>query len=275
MKLEDIIEKDLVIELNALKTDEALVRQIQQQLSDLLLYPSSFIDGLYGQRTEAALIEFCEAVHLDNMMTGQFGRSFARELLELEELPQSQVLSELDYKRAANLLGVEIAVIRAIVAVEASGSGFLPDGRPKILFERHWFWQLTPLPVSHTRPDLSHPRPGGYLGGTREWERLNDAIQFDRIAALKSASWGLGQVMGFNHEIAGYEDVEEFVRAMHHSEGKQLQAMMNFIKHNNLDRVLRDRDWKAFARSYNGPAGVGVYDIKLEAAYEQHTTHNV
>ena len=37
---------------------------------------------------------------------------------------------------AANKLGCEVAAVRAVVDVE-SGGGFLPDGRPKILFERH------------------------------------------------------------------------------------------------------------------------------------------
>lgn len=272
MKLEDLIARDQVVDLGTLKADEELVEQIQTRLSDLGLYPSSLIDKLYGQRTEDALIQFCDAVNLNNMRTSRFGKNFAEKLLNLKELPYEKFLSDTDYRRAADLLGVEQAVIRAVVDVETSGSGFLPDGRPKILFERHWFWSLTPLPVSKTRPDLSDPQPGGYLGGDREWHRLNDAIKFDRVAALKSASWGLGQVMGFNYAIAGYRDIEEFVRAMHHSEGKQLEAMMNFIQNKNLVSALRRRDWTAFAFHYNGEAGVGVYDVKLARVYDFYTS---
>lgn len=277
MKLEDIINQNLVIDLTTLKTDEELIEQIQTKLSKLGLYPASLVDGLYGDRTETALTEFTDAVQLDNMITGKFGRTFAEEVLSINELPETKLLTDIDYKRAANLLGVEVAVIRAVVEVESAGHGFLPDGRPKILFERHWFWKLTPLPVSRTRPDLSNSKPGGYLGGTREWDRLSDAIKFDRIAALKSASWGLAQIMGFNYEIAGFSDVEEFVRAMHDSEGKQLQAMMNFIKNNpatyqnrNMLTALRNYDWRTFARIYNGSGGLGVYDLKLAAAYKRH-----
>ena len=81
-------------------------------------------------------------------------------------------LTNSDYLNCANLLEVDTAIIRAIVHVEAAGTGFLPDGRPKILFERHWFYKLTPLPVSKIRPDLSNSKPGGYLGGIREMERV-------------------------------------------------------------------------------------------------------
>lgn len=183
----------------------------------------------------------------------------------------SKVLTSIDYTRCATLLGVDPASVRAVVAVECSGSGFLADGRPKILFERHWFYKLTPLPVSKTRPDISNPRSGGYLGGAREWNRLNAAISFDRTAALKSASWGLGQVMGFNYRAAGYSDVEDFVAAMHVSEGKQMEAMMNFIKANPaMHQALRDRNWQRFAYYYNGPAyRRNDYDNKLAAAYQK------
>ncbi|PSB47307.1 peptidoglycan-binding protein [Cyanosarcina cf. burmensis CCALA 770] len=183
----------------------------------------------------------------------------------------SKVLTSIDYTRCATLLGVDPASVRAVVAVECSGSGFLADGRPKILFERHWFYKLTPLPVSKTRPDISNRQPGGYLGSTREWDRLNAAISFDRTAALKSASWGLGQIMGFNYAFCGFDSVEALVGAMHESEGRQLEAMMRFIKANpSMHQALRDRNWQRFAYYYNGPAyRRNDYDNKLAAAFSR------
>ena len=268
MKLADLVD-DKVIDLKTLKADQELVKDIQTQLSRLSLYPSSYIDGLYGQVTEAALDLFCEAVQLDTMQTGRFGHTFAQQLQTVQDLPEHKFLSEADYQRAAKSSGVEVAAIKAIVEVEAAGSGFLPDGRPQILFERHLFWSYTPLPVSQIRPDLSSPTPGGYLSGEREWDRLNAAMSFDRVAALRATSWGLGQVLGDNYQSAGYLNVEAFVRAMFESEGKQLEAMMSFIRANQLDSALRHHDWTRFAAGYNGIAGVGVYDLKLAEAYNR------
>lgn len=184
----------------------------------------------------------------------------------------SKFLSNADYQHFAALLGVNEGAIRAVVSVETNGSGFLADGRPKILFERHWFYKLTPLPVSKTRPDLSNSKPGGYLGGMKEWSRLDAAIAFDRTAALKSTSWGLGQIMGFNYAAAGYGEVESFVTAMHESEGKQIEAMCLFIISNpQMHRALRDCRFSDFARFYNGPAyRQNAYDTKLAAAYQRH-----
>ena len=49
-------------------------------------------------------------------------------------------LSEQDYTEAAEKLGVETALIKALVEVESSGRGFLEDGRPLVMFEEHVFY---------------------------------------------------------------------------------------------------------------------------------------
>jgi len=43
----------------------------------------------------------------------------------------------------ASKLGVFAAEIWTVLSVEASGCGYLPDGRPRILYERHIFHRLT------------------------------------------------------------------------------------------------------------------------------------
>ncbi|MBC7939543.1 MAG: DUF3380 domain-containing protein, partial [Chitinophagaceae bacterium] len=40
-------------------------------------------------------------------------------------------------------LGVGVPEFVALLAVESKTCGFLPDRRPVILFERHWFHKLT------------------------------------------------------------------------------------------------------------------------------------
>ena len=47
-----------------------------------------------------------------------------------------------DLAMVAEEAGIELAALRAVVAVEAAGSGFDKEGRPKILFEPHIFWRL-------------------------------------------------------------------------------------------------------------------------------------
>src|SRR5438309_11908810 len=95
--------------------------------------------------------------------------------------------------------GLGIAELWAVLSVETTGCGFLPDRRPKILFERHVFSRETGHRFDVSERDLSNPRPGGYgAAGESQYERLGRAIGLDRNAALRSTSWGIGQVMGDN-----------------------------------------------------------------------------
>jgi hypothetical protein len=173
---------------------------------------------------------------------------------------------------AARDIGCDEAAIRAVIDVESRG-GFLPDKRPKILFERHLFHRHTRGRFSASHPDISAELGGGYKGKAAEYERLERAISLDREAALKSASWGAFQILGSNHAAAGFSDVEGFCRAMCQGEDEHLKAFVSFVQANHLDDELCRRDWAGFARGYNGPSYRKFeYDTKLEAAYRYHAS---
>src|SRR6478736_4437274 len=173
---------------------------------------------------------------------------------------------------AAQKLGCEVAAVRAVIDVESRG-GFLPDGRPKILFERHFFSRLTGHQFDGSHPDISNPQFGGYgAGGAHQYDRLAEAIPLNRDAALRSASWGLFQIMGDHCQTLGFADAEAFVAAMVSGEAAQLDAFVAFVKVNGLADELARHDWTGFARRYNGPAfATNKYDTKLAAAYAFHS----
>jgi peptidoglycan hydrolase-like protein with peptidoglycan-binding domain len=169
---------------------------------------------------------------------------------------------------AAAHVDVDPAVLWSVVAVETSGCGFLPDRRPSILFERHIFSART-----GRRFDASHPAISGSAGGygppgAHQYERLTEAIACDRRAALESASWGLGQIMGFNAAAAGFRDAEEMVAQMMRSENEQILGMVRFMRANGMHAALQRRDWTGFARRYNGPGyEANRYHEKLAEAH--------
>jgi hypothetical protein len=171
---------------------------------------------------------------------------------------------------AAARIGCDIAAVNAVIDVESKG-GFLADTRPKILFERHLFHRLTGGAFDAAHPDISSSTPGGYKGGAAEYARLDAAIALDREAALKSASWGAFQILGRNHDAAGFANVEDFCAAMCRSEDDQLGAFVGFVTANHLDDELRRQDWAGFARGYNGPDfRKNRYDDKMAAAFVLH-----
>ena len=177
--------------------------------------------------------------------------------------------------------GIEPAVILAIQQIESGGNGYLPDGRPKILFEGHVFWsQLqkagkNPQNFLSGNEDILYPSwdRTKYQGGAKEYDRLERAKKIDEICALKSASWGEFQIMGFNHATVGYGDVKSFVDAMHIPNGSSLKAVMEFCKSKNILKHVQgaNKDWAKFAYSYNGSGyAQNQYDVKLAAAYERY-----
>lgn len=177
-----------------------------------------------------------------------------------------------DFERAAAAIGCEVATVKAVCIVEAPNGGFLPDGRPTILFERHIFSRRTMGVYDSGNSDISNRSPGGYKGGAAEHDRLARAAILERDAALESASWGKFQIMGFNHAAAGHPTLQGFVNAMYHSEGRQMDAFVAFILHEGLADEMREHRWTAFARRFNGPGyAANRYDIRLAAAYRAVT----
>jgi peptidoglycan hydrolase-like protein with peptidoglycan-binding domain len=189
-------------------------------------------------------------------------------------------LADGDISNAAEKLGVSSAHVRAVVEVEAKDSGFIGryenDPRlPKILFEAHIFSRHTNGKFNHSHPHISSQKwdRSLYLGGVREYDRLREAATLDFQAAYSSASWGLFQIMGFNHEAAGYSTLLDFIGAQHISEGMQLDAGVNFIRDKKLHLALKKEDWAKFARTYNGPGyKENSYDEKLARAYERYSS---
>ena len=176
-----------------------------------------------------------------------------------------------DYKKAALEIGCEVEVIQAFAKVESRSSGFNRDGSPKILFEAHVFYReikklgLRPEDYQLGNQDIIQRYWSNgskyYKGGIEEYKRLDKAFMLFPEAALKSASYGMFQIMGFNHELAGYKDVINFVLAMDYDANKHLEAFVNFIKSRGIDKHLRSKNWRKMAYFYNG------------ASYEEHGYH--
>jgi hypothetical protein len=183
-------------------------------------------------------------------------------------------LTDSDFENAAEELGVEPAKIRAVDEIESAGSGFLESGEPKILFEAHWFSRLTDGEYDESHPNISSPQwdRSLYKGGQEEHTRLQEAVDLDRKAALQSASWGRYQILGINWDKCGYNNVQYFINDMYDSEKAHLGAFVSFIKNEGLDEPLREGDWHAFAREYNGPGYErNDYARRMKRAYEQYS----
>lgn len=179
-------------------------------------------------------------------------------------------LDDIDLPKVGALIGVGEDEIHAIMDVEAAGSGFDKTGRPRILFERHYFYKHLSGPKLDRaiREGLAVKKWSRATYGKDQYSLLAQAMKIDETAALKSASWGLGQIMGANHKMAGYATVQAMVRDFMEDEEHHLRAMIEFIKSAGLAEKVRRHDWAGFAKGYNGPGyKSNKYDTKLAAAY--------
>ncbi len=180
-------------------------------------------------------------------------------------------LDDIDLPAIGHRIGVGEDEIHAVLEVESRGSGFDKQGRPAMLFEPHIFWDElkdADQRKEAARLGIAYPNWGARPYPKDSYDRLRMAMNINDVAALRSASWGLGQVMGFNFKAAGYPSVQAMVRAFMDDEEAQLSGMINFIRTNRLDDEIRRHDWTAFARGYNGPGfAKHNYDGRLAAAY--------
>ncbi|AZP11801.1 N-acetylmuramidase family protein [Undibacterium parvum] len=192
----------------------------------------------------------------------------------------SKLLEEHDFETAAYLLDCDVAAIKAVAEVESRGNGFLNEGKAKILFEGHIFYKYTKGAFKDSNPSICYTpwTKQYYLGGIKEYGRLAEAEALNKTAARMSASYGKFQVMGFNFATCGFTSVDDFYNAMQTDEKSQLDAFCEYIKHNHLSNALRQHDWVAFAKGYNGPEyWKNNYDKLMAAAYEKfsHEKTNV
>jgi hypothetical protein len=181
-------------------------------------------------------------------------------------------LDDIDLPRIGARIGVGEDELHAFLEVESRGSGFDKKGRPAMLFEPHLFHRELRHNAAKlakaTAEGLAYPkwRSGNYPSDS--YPRLFKAMAIDQAAALRSASWGLGQILGSNHRAAGYETPQDMVRAFMDDEETHLAAMVAFLKANKLDDDLRAHRWTALARGYNGPGyATHNYHGRLAAAY--------
>lgn len=259
-----------------------LASALQSQLRASGFNPGP-VDGIWGRGSQAAFSAALAAAMAHRSAAAGIGNPIP--------VPPA-VLTDRDYDDAAASLGVSVTVVRAVRAVESGGAWFADirqaildldgpggfiDGRqlPKILFEAHVFSAETGHRFDANHPEISSRtwNPSLYIGGQAEYGRLHAAMILDEAAALRAASWGMFQILGRNHLVAGYPDVFAFVAAMKRGEREHLLAFVAFVKNSpgllaKLRLVSPDPEaCRPFCAEYNGSGyATHGYHTKLAAA---------
>lgn len=179
-------------------------------------------------------------------------------------------LDDIDLPKLGARIGVGEDEIHAFMEVEAAGSGFDSKGRPKMLFEPHVFYRnLSGEKRGRAiAAGLAYPKWGTQPYPKDSYPRLIKAMQIDEAAAIKSASWGAGQILAENHLLVGYPTPQAMVKAFMDDEEAHLEAMVNFLIAKGIADDLRAHRWSEVARVYNGPGyKKNAYDVKMAKAF--------
>lgn len=243
------------------------------------------VSNYFGLDTHNAVLDFQKKNNL--VADGIVGVKTWTILLKKQQeiLDQKpKFLSEKDLVDFSKKFDIELAAVKAVNEVESSGKGFLLIGKPKILFEGHVFWNelkkrnINPENIRKNNEDVLYPKwtKKYYLGGEKEYNRLNKAINISKDikvkeAALCSASWGAFQIMGYHFEKLGYKSIDDFVSKMELNEAEHLNAFGLFLQKFNILKFLQNKNWVSFAKNYNGENYFkNSYDKKLEKAYKKY-----
>lgn len=196
------------------------------------------------------------------------------------EVPSGS-LTEKDFEEVAAELGVEVAAVKAVVDIEAGKEhkGFWDEGKPLINFDLSVYRRMAARrKINLDKYTTSHPlifaRPDTKRFGSRQaavQARLDQALSIDSVSAIEGTFWGMFQIGGFNWRQCGTDSPAHFVELMSRSERDQLELFAAFITRTGLLPALREKNWSAFARGYNGPSyAARGYHTRLAAAYARH-----
>ena len=190
-------------------------------------------------------------------------------------------LTDSDYQKVADQLGIEVATIKAVCDIEAGKShrGFVTPGSPIINFQPGMFrdrlraagYDVRKCQRTHRTAfaPVNCRRYKGY--GNAQYARLISAQEIDSDIALECTFWGMFQIGGFNWRSCDVASIDEFVDLMSQSEAMQLELFARFITNNGMLQYLQRKDWRGFARAYNGASALSRgYHRRMAAAYNKY-----
>ncbi len=173
-------------------------------------------------------------------------------------------IDDIDLPRIGAEIGVGEDELHAFADTESAGTGFDNLGRPKMLFEPHVFYRNLKGAERDraVKQGLAYREQGQEPYPKDSYPRLVAAMEINEAAALKSASWGLFQILGENHVMVGFPTVQDMVRAFMQDEEAHLAAAVRFLVAAKIDDDLRElaklkrpttpEDCIPIVRVYNG-----------------------
>lgn len=175
-------------------------------------------------------------------------------------------------------LGINPEVATAFLIAESGGRAFGKLGRVLLRFELHHFSRLARGWKHQFKLTKGYSHRGHKMLVHGKWRFIHVdrqdrehaafalACLIDEDAACTSTSFGLGQIMGSNHRIAGYNSAAAMMEDFQRSEAAQVAGFFRFLEKEQITAKLAAGDVRGAIARYNGPANVDGYMAKYERA---------
>lgn len=159
-------------------------------------------------------------------------------------------------KDLAREFEIDWKLIKMLIMVESSNSGFGIDGKIVIRFEEKKFLDVVGVLV------VNH-----HSNQAEEYVAFQKAYALDQNQANLCTSWGMGQIMGYEYKKAGYDSVEKMIGEFKISEFYQVKGILNFCKNKpGLWNALKTKNFPLIEYLYNG-GRKGIYATRLKNAF--------
>ena len=89
---------------------------------------------------------------------------------------------------------------------------------------------------------------------------------------------GMGQVMGFNHRLLGFNSAREMFDSFSRSAANQVDGMVNFMQSTGAHQYLRGfpttSDFQEFGRIYNGTGQPATYGSQVQQLFSNRIDYS-
>lgn len=214
------------------------------------------------------------------VIDGQGGTLTRAAIIQVFVNKNAQAITQAQLQAIAQDIGdTSTKRINAVAKVESAGGGWFETGLPKILYERHKFWERMQDKMKRVVSWFANPKAGDYTidanknGINDSWEKLSYAACVDPLAAFQSISIGKFQVLGRWYRECGFEHPIEMLWAARNDEYAHYKMLRDYIlnvanlKSAFLKISSNPENCRDFARGYNGPA-YAKYDYHTKIAKE-------
>lgn len=205
---------------------------------------------------------------LDSFSCSSFKLKKGQEILEVENFDIMCDSSTFGIEEFAQENNIDVNRVLAILNVESNKKYFYQDGHPIVRFECTRYngkvVRNQQVPCDTSSFKYGSAADTGY-------EAFKRALAKNEEQALLQTSFGVGQVMGFNYAMLGFDSVYELNQSMFTEDG-QISAFLKYLviaDERLLEELQSEKiDWRIVAEIYNGEDYmINNYHVKLEDAY--------